>query len=74
MARKNTGAEIAERYSEKIKAGLIQFKKTSHRFHAKTIQNFCLYSQGVVVNSKTNQITTLTYSESLKLREKDNGN
>lgn len=73
MGNWRTDVASAEHYSEKIKAGLIRFEKASHLYPVKIIQNFCLYASGVVVNSKTNEITTLTYSESLKLRE-ENGN
>lgn len=71
MGNWNTDVATAERYSEKIKAGLIQFKKTSQRYHVKIIRNFTLYQSGVVMNRETNTITTLTYSESLKMREEN---
>jgi len=71
MGRRSIGVEIAERYSEKIKLGLIQFEKTNRLYQMKTIKNLSLYQSGVVMNNDTSTITTLTYSESLELRMKN---
>lgn len=72
MGIRSIGVEIAERYSEKIKLGLIQFEKKDRKYQMKTIKSLSLFQSGVVVNNDTNEITTLTYSESVKLREDEN--
>lgn len=69
MGKWSTDVGTAQHYSERIRLGLIRFKKTNQRYPAKIIQNFTLYQSGVVINRNTNTITTLTYSESVKLRE-----
>ncbi len=72
-AGNHIGVASAERYSEKVKRGLIQFKSGKATIPMKTTPDLYLFKSGVVIDRRTNTITTLTYPESVKLREK-NGN
>ena len=73
MVRRNIDAGIAEQRSEKIKLGLIQFGKKKTPIRMKTTLALYLFESGVVIDRRTNTITTLTYPESVKLSEKKNG-
>jgi len=61
MARRSIDAGIAELRLEKVKAGLIQFKRGKSSIHMKSTNALYLFSSGVAIDRRTNTITTLTY-------------